>query len=85
MKLNPLSKALVIINLILGLFLWFLFFTDYSLAGTMPDILYPPVVGTIALVSLVTNLIRNKRKRLLITLPHLPSIIGGGLYILVAF
>ena len=60
------------------------FFTDYSLAGTIPDLLYPPIVGIIALVSLAINIISNKRQRLLITLPHLPSIIGGGLYILIA-
>jgi hypothetical protein len=85
MKLNPFSKALVVINIILGLFLWFLFFTDYSLAGTIPDILYPPVVGIIALVSLGINIIRNKSQRLLILLSQLPSIVGGGLYILIAF
>jgi hypothetical protein len=85
MKLNPWSKALLIINLILGLFLWFLFFTDYSLAGTFPDILYPPTVGLIALVSLTITKISYRRRSLLITLSHLPSIIGGGLYILMAF
>ncbi len=86
MGLKPFSKALVVINLILGLFLWFLFFTDYSLAGSIPDILYPPVVLIFAIVSLaIIHIIRTKRQKFLITLLHIPSIIGGGLYILIAF
>ncbi len=75
---------LVIVNLILGLFLWFLFSTDYSLVGTVPDILFPPVIGMVAAVSLVASKASSKRQRLLITLFHLPSIIGGGLYVLTA-
>ncbi len=75
-------KVLVTVNLILGLFLWFLFSTDYSLVGTIPDILFPPIVGMIAVVSLAVSKTSGKRKRLLVTLLHLPSIIGGGLYIL---
>ncbi len=83
-KLVPSLKVLAAINLILGLFLWFLFSTDYSLIGNISDILFPPVTGIIALVLLAIIKISNKRFRLSITLAHLPSIIGGGLYIMVA-
>jgi len=82
MKRIPYPKLSAIINLILGLFLWFLFSTDYSLIGTITDILFPPVVGIIAIVSLAVNKTNSRRQRLLITLVHLPSIIGSGLYVL---
>jgi hypothetical protein len=82
MKRNPYPKLLALINLILGLFMWFLFSTDYSLTGTIPDILFPPVVGIIAVISLAFNKTSSKWQRLLITLAHLPSIIGSGLCVL---
>jgi len=82
MKRNPYPKLSAVINLILGLFLWFLFSTDYSLTGTIPDILFPPVVGIIAVISLAVNKTSSKWQLLLITLVHLPSIIGSGLYVL---
>lgn len=75
-------KFLAIVNLILGLFLWFLFSTDYSLVGTIPDILFPPAIGIIAIVSFAISKAGSKRQRLLITLACFPSIIGGGLYVL---
>lgn len=83
MKFIPSRKALVAINVIVGSFLWFLFSTDYSLTGTIPDILYPPIAGIIAVLSLAIIKTSNRWQRLLITVVHLPSIIGGGLYILI--
>ncbi|WP_152918031.1 hypothetical protein [Ardenticatena maritima] len=83
---NPFSpKLLVTVNLILGLFLWFLYSTDYSLAGTIPDILLPPAIGIIAIISLAVSRTSSKRQQLLATLSYLPSIIGGGLYVLTVF
>lgn len=82
MKCSFSKKLLVIANLILGLFLCFLFSTDYSLVGTIPDILFPPAIGIIAIVSFAVSKAGSKRQRLLIALAHFPSIIGGGLYVL---
>lgn len=84
MKSNPMWKILVVINLLLGLFLWFLFSTDYSLAGTIPDIIFPLLVGILALFSICVIKTDNKQQRLYVTLAHLPSLIGCGLYILTA-
>ncbi len=75
-------KLLVIVNLILGLFLWFLFLTDYSLVGTIPDILLPPTIGIIARVSLTVSKANRRRQGPWIILSHLPSLLGGGLYVL---
>lgn len=84
MRDSVFPKMLAIFNLILGLFLWFLFTTDYSLAGTIPDILFPPIVGIISTLSLPISIMISRKRRLPIIILHLPSIIGGGLYILVA-
>jgi hypothetical protein len=84
MKINLSWKVLAVANLFLGLFLWFLFSTDYSLIGTIPDILFPPLVGIVALVSVGIIKTSKKWQGLLIKLAHLPSAIGGGLYILTA-
>lgn len=43
------SSYVVGVSLILGFVLWFGYFTDYSLAGTIPDLLFPPLVGFIAI------------------------------------
>ena len=83
MKTTTSLKLLVGINLILGLCLWFFYFTDCSLAGTVADILFPPIVAGVALVSSASVKRRRLFPRVLVTLAHLPSIIGGGLYVLV--
>ena len=85
MKLTWSWNWLIFVNLILGLFLWFLYFTDYSLIGTIPDILFPPLVAIIAVVSLALINIHGRFQKFFVMLAHLPSIIGGGLYILIAF
>lgn len=85
MKLKLSCKARAVINLILGLFLWFLFSSDYSLTGTIPDILFPPLVGIIALISVFSIKTSDKHQRLWIRLAHLPAIIGGTLYLLMGF
>ncbi|MCP4374084.1 MAG: hypothetical protein GY797_39155 [Deltaproteobacteria bacterium] len=85
MKLTWSWNWLIFVNLILGLFLWLLFSTDYSLIGTIPDILFPPLVAIIAVVSLALINIHGRFQKFLVMLAHLPSIIGGCLYILIAF
>lgn len=78
-------QSLAFVNLLLGLFLWFLFSTDYSLVGTIPDIVFPLAMGMVAIVSLAINKIRATRGRLWITLAHLPALIGSGLYVFAVF
>lgn len=85
MKITTSLKLLVWFNLILGLCLWFLYCTDYSLAGTVADIVFPPAVAGVALVSMAMVKRRRIFPRLFVTLAHLPSIIGGGLYVLAGF
>lgn len=65
------------LNLALGLFLWFLLLTDYSLVGTLSDVVFPVIVFGVALVSRVacTKTDPRVRRRFL-----LPSLISGGLY-----
>lgn len=74
-------KVILVVNLLLGVFLWFIDSTDYSLKGTISDFVFPPLVFIIALLTLlaVTD-IRKKRSSKLICLP---SLIGGGIHILV--
>ncbi len=43
------SSRMVWLGLILGFLLWFGYFTDYSLAGTIPDLLFPALVGIVAI------------------------------------
>ncbi len=67
-------------TLALGLLLWSGFFTDFSWAGVLADIVFPPLVGLLGLVAMgharrVPDL-RWKRLNRLVTLP---SIVGGGL------
>lgn len=78
------TKAVILINLLVGLFLWFLFSTDYSLIGNLPDMLFPPLSAFVALASIAFVKTYIKECGFLITLVHLPSLIGGGLYILIA-
>jgi hypothetical protein len=76
---------LLVPNLCLGVVLWFFYFTDYSWSGTIPDIVFPPVVAVISFVSLLAA--RNARNRSLsraARLACLPPLIGGGSYVLMA-
>jgi len=68
------------INLALGLVLWFGFFTDYSLAGTVPDFLFPPLVGLVGFLSWRSaKNAPNKIMKRVQKLFSLPSFIGGCL------
>lgn len=70
---------IVSINIILGTFLWFIYFSDYEIAAKYAEIWYPLVVGGIGLISYLYLTRRNqdKRLRLMYKLTHLPSMIGG--------
>lgn len=70
------------INLLLGVALWFGSFTDISLRGTIPDILFPPFVAVLALISL--GIIPTEKKKFGM-LANIPSVGGGCLYMLMAF
>ncbi len=72
------------LNLFLGLMLWFFFSTDYSFFGIIIDLLFPPATAIFALISYryIRRNCKLKRPRL-VRLPFLPSIIGGGYYVLV--
>jgi hypothetical protein len=77
-------KLLVIINLTLGAFFWFLDSTDYSLAGTIPDLVFPLCIGFVALISWrKMKIAPTPTKRRLSRLACLPSLAGAGLYVLV--
>ena len=69
--------------LALGVLLWFLSFTNYSLVGSWPDVIFPVAVGLTAFISLAIALPRTKgRGRVLTAVTHLPALLGGGLFVL---
>ncbi|NIN65220.1 MAG: hypothetical protein GTO63_11080 [Anaerolineae bacterium] len=75
---------LLVANLTLGLTLWFFHCTDYSLAGTIPDLLFPPAVAVMGLVSIMAAKgAPTLAKKLVIGLSSLPSLVGGCLPLLV--
>ncbi len=82
-KITLTWKSLVALNLLAGLFLWFLYATDFSLNGTIPDLLFPVLVLIFAFVSLFITFKKTiPWWRILVFLAHLPSILGGGLFFL---
>ena len=73
-------RIIVGINLSLGLMLWFGYCTDYSWVGTVPDYCFPPGVALVSLLSLMSaGKCTEKRFRRLCRLACMPSLIGGGL------
>ena len=78
-------KVVALVNLTLGTILWLLHSTGFSLAGTIADLVFPPLVGIVGLVSLVAlRKAPGKTLKIVGRLFCLPSIIGGGLYVLSA-
>jgi len=76
-------QRLTVLSLVLGLTLWLLSITDYSLVGTLPDLIFPPAVALVAVISLVVSWRRARRRgRLLVALAHLPAVSGGLLFLL---
>ena len=77
---NTKLKVIVGLNVVLGLILWFGYFTDFSWAGLLPDLLFPPMVGLVALVSFARlKAISNKNGRNTVRLFSIFSIAGGCL------
>lgn len=72
-------RASAILNLTLGLMLWFGMCSDFSWVGTIPDYAFPPAVGVVAVVSLRKGR-RSKvpRAKRLHRLACMPSLLGGG-------
>lgn len=70
---------IVSINIILGTFLWFIYFTDYEIVIKYAEIWYPLIVGGIGFISYwyLTRFNQDKRLRFMYKLTHLPSMIGG--------
>ena len=72
-------RVLISSNLGLGLFLWFLFSTEYSLRGTISDIVFPPIVMIIGLISYKILKQRNLSQPSTAKKFFFPSILGGCL------
>ncbi len=69
--------------LALGVLLWFLSLTNYSLVGSWPDVIFPIAVGLVAFISLTVALPRTVGwGRVLTASAHLPALLGGGLFVL---
>lgn len=76
---------MLLANLALGSLMWFFVVTDYSLAGTVPDLLFGPVAGAIATASLfILFVLGALRRNRVAWIALLPSMIGGGLTVLIA-
>ncbi len=78
-------RAVIVVNLTAGVLLWFFYVTDYSWAGTIPDVLFAPIVGLVAWLSWLvlhrSGASKNGRPYLRALLP---SLVGGGLPLLLA-
>lgn len=74
-------KLVLVTNLILGIFLWLLDSSDLSLRGTEWDIVFPPLIFVIALITILT--MPNDQSRSISRLAYLPSFLGGGMHVLI--
>jgi hypothetical protein len=82
---NSKWKVVALVNLTLGAILWFLHSTGFSLVGTIPDILFPPLAGVVGLVSVVAlRKAPSRTQKIVGRLLCLPSIIGSVLCVLSA-
>lgn len=83
---DPRWKIIASINVVLGVVLWFGYLTDYSWAGALLDILFPPFVGAVSLFSLIFVVIEKgtsgKTKKAVGSLACIPSLLGGCLSVL---
>jgi hypothetical protein len=75
------KRKLIYINIILGVVLWFGYCTDYSLPGTIPDIISPIIVAVVGLISFMI-FISDKGFSVIGITSSLISLIGGGLFVL---
>src|SRR5689334_21897051 len=79
------ARALWWCNIMLGVLLWFFYFTDYSLPGTVPDIVFPLIVALFGLVAISTAGVfaRGKSERHWRRIACLPSLVGGLSFLLI--
>lgn len=73
-------KAVLAVNLVLGAFLWFLDSTDFSLRGSIPDIVFPPFVFIVAITTMM--IVPDTQWKRVSKLFCLPSLIGAGVHVL---
>ncbi len=78
-------KWIIGVNLLAGLILWFGYCTNLSWAGTIPDIIFPPIVAILAIVTLLTwARSTDTRLKRAYKFVCMPSLIGGCLPVLIA-
>lgn len=67
------------VNIAFGSLLWFFYCTDYSLPGTVSDILFPPIAALFGMVAFVRvgAVIQESRKKHWLRMACLPSLVGG--------
>ena len=70
----------------LGLLLWGLHFTNWSLRGTIPDLIFPCIVGILGFASLITTWrMPSRSMRYAVRILSLPAVVGATLYALFIF
>ena len=73
---------LLVANLVLGLLLSFFYFTDYSLPGSLLDLLLPPLLFALGIAAFMwAGYAPGRTKRWVGKLSALPSLLGGALYL----
>ncbi len=76
-------QGLGMLNLVLGLFLCLYAFTDISLAGTIADLLFPPIVLALSILSYrISATISPRRNRRFIRWSCSVGLVVGGSYTL---
>ncbi len=76
--------GLLSLNVFAGLVLWFGYSTDLSWTGTIPDLLFPPIVGVVALATLMIQKDVDPHLRWTYRFACLPSLLGGSLAVAIA-
>lgn len=82
-------RWIIVLNLVLGVLLWIALCSDLELASTLANVLLPPIIGLIGVVSLRAlwrhfRTRSSRRERLIPLLSCVPAIIGGIPYVLLA-
>ena len=73
-------RIIMLVNLLLGAGLWLGYISDYSLAGTLPDILVPPIIGIVTLSTLFfIQHAPNNFAKVSYIVSIVPSFVGGCL------
>jgi hypothetical protein len=77
------QRVLIAANLLLGTMLWLGYCTDYSLRGDNADVVFIVVVALIAGTTwLLASRVRDRSLKRFARLASIPSLIGGGPYLL---